>query len=211
MIITEKKPFDEILQNIKNLGARRVLVVGCGSCATLAQTGGEKQVEEMKQKLSDYGIEVAGTTVIETACHERLAVKALKELPTDADAVVVLSCGSGVQNLSDVSAAPVVPGLNTLFIGKTKRPGEFVEYCSACGHCILGETGGICVKTRCPKGILNGPCGGMVNRMCEVNLDSSCVWVEVWERTKGSGLKKIRNSSFRNERPGVKNGNHTRK
>ena len=37
-----------------------------------------------------------------------------------------------------------------------------------CGDCVLDKTAGICPVTTCPKGLLNGPCGGMWDGMCEV-------------------------------------------
>jgi hypothetical protein len=53
-----------------------------------------------------------------------------------------------------------------------------------CGECVLGETAGICPHTQCPKGLLNGPCGGVVEGMCEVNIDCECAWVRIYERLK---------------------------
>ena len=46
MTITEQKPFEEILALLEPF--TRVFIVGCGECATLCQTGGEYEVEEMK-------------------------------------------------------------------------------------------------------------------------------------------------------------------
>jgi hypothetical protein len=36
---------------------------------------------------------------------------------------------------------------------------------------------------RCPKGQRNGPCGGAMDGMCEVNTSKRCVWDEIWEST----------------------------
>jgi hypothetical protein len=41
--------------------------------------------------------------------------------------------------------------------------------------------------TRCPKGLLNGPCGGTKNGKCEVSQDIPCAWVLIYERMKGLG------------------------
>jgi hypothetical protein len=56
-----------------------------------------------------------------------------------------------------------------------------------CGECILAITGGICPVTRCPKGLLNGPCGGIKNGKCEVNKETDCVWILIYERLKSLG------------------------
>ena len=50
--------------------------------------------------------------------------------------------------------------------------------CQMCGQCALSSTGMSC-PMNCPKGIRNGPCGGVrENGMCEVKPEMRCVWVE---------------------------------
>jgi len=76
----------------------------------------------------------------------------------------------------------VLPASDTLFIGKTERIGKFYDMCKACGECILDETGGVCPITRCPKGLLNGPCGGQVEGKCEVGeYENDCAWILIWK------------------------------
>lgn len=195
MVVTEKKKTEEILKAIENLKCKSVAVIGCGSCATLAGTGSAKEVEEAKRLLKENGYGVVFTAMVETACHERLAQKQIRKAPNTVDCYLVLACGSGVQNIADVANKPVVAGLNTLFIGKTRRPGVFAKYCMGCGECILNETGGLCPKTRCPKSNLNGPCGGMNKGMCEVDPQSECIWVKIYERTEPESRLRIRFSS----------------
>lgn len=48
--------------------------------------------------------------------------------------------------------------------------------CRMCGQCILSSTGMSC-PMNCPKGLRNGPCGGVrANGNCEVRPDMKCVW-----------------------------------
>lgn len=42
------------------------------------------------------------------------------------------------------------------------------------------DVAGYDVAKACPKRMLNGPCGGVVDGMCEV--EGACVWVKVYER-----------------------------
>jgi hypothetical protein len=50
-----------------------------------------------------------------------------------------------------------------------------------CGQCILSSTGMSC-PMNCPKGMRNGPCGGVrADGHCEVYPEMPCVWVEAWE------------------------------
>jgi Methylene-tetrahydrofolate reductase C terminal len=53
--------------------------------------------------------------------------------------------------------------------------------CKMCGQCILSDTGMSC-PMNCPKGLRNGPCGGVrSNGHCEVRPEMKCVWVAAWE------------------------------
>ena len=42
MIITQKKPIEELMAMIGD--AKKIAILGCGSCATACATGGEKEV-----------------------------------------------------------------------------------------------------------------------------------------------------------------------
>jgi hypothetical protein len=53
--------------------------------------------------------------------------------------------------------------------------------CKMCGQCALSSTGMSC-PMNCPKGLRNGPCGGVrANGNCEVYADMPCVWVKAYE------------------------------
>ncbi|MFH1861243.1 MAG: methylenetetrahydrofolate reductase C-terminal domain-containing protein [bacterium] len=188
MIITEKKPLSEILENLK--GLEKVLLIGCGDCAALAQTGGDKELESLSINLTHAGKQVVGTLLSEGPCHNLRIKQELRGIANEveqADAVVVLSCGAGVQAVADLVNQPVLPGLNSLFLGNVKRYGWFEEHCSTCGECIIADTGGICPVTRCAKSLVNGPCGGSKDGMCEVGGDRPCVWALIFERLKQQG------------------------
>jgi ferredoxin len=183
MIITKKKPDEEIEEMTKPFG--KLFVVGCGTCSTSCQTGGEEQVAEMVEKLGD---KVIGSAMVEEPCDLRIDRRDLKkhrDAIKEAEAIVVMSCGVGVQTVGDYSGKIVLPASDTVFIGETERIGKFYDRCKACGECILDETGGICPITRCPKSLLNGPCGGQVEGKCEVGeYEDDCAWVLIWERLK---------------------------
>jgi ferredoxin len=183
MIVTKQKDPQKIEGMMQPF--KKIFVVGCGSCATSCQTGGEEQVNAIKQK---YGEKIIGTAMIEEPCDLRLNRRDLKEHKNkikEADAILVMSCGSGVQTVGDYTNKIVLPALDTLFIGETERLGKFQETCQACGECILDETGGVCPITRCAKSLLNGPCGGQVKGKCEVGkYENDCAWVNIWKKLK---------------------------
>jgi hypothetical protein len=82
---------------------------------------------------------------------------------------------------------PVLPGVNTTFIGVLESQGVFTEECAGCGDCKLATFGSICPVTRCAKKLLNGPCGGSQNGKCEVNLETNCAWQLIIERLQALG------------------------
>jgi ferredoxin len=187
MIATRQKPFEEILESLK--GEEKIFIVGCGDCATICHTGGEEEVRVMEEKLAAQGKKVVGTVIIEVACHTlkvRSVFNELKDHIQQADGLLILACGAGVQAASQVTARPVHPGLDSLFLANIRRHGEFQERCSMCGRCILDLTRGICPLTRCAKGLVNGPCGGAKDGKCEVE-ERDCCWVQIYERLQERG------------------------
>ncbi len=186
MIITKKKPIEELLDMLQ--GVQKVAIVGCANCAAACQTGGEKEVAEMKALLEEQGFEVVATVLPEECCHKMLVKKETKVLRTcGAEAIVGMACGDGVQTVADNIALPIYPANNTLFLGQVERVGIFHEYCRMCGDCVLGETGGICPITKCAKSLVNGPCGGQKNGKCEVNPENDCAWIQIYNRMVALG------------------------
>ena len=190
MIITTPRDWQRILHNLEELEAKAVFIIGCGECATVANTGGEHQVEETKARLEAAGYTVTGWSVSRVACHSGgtgLALRKHKVDVTGADAVLVMACGAGVQTVAEATVVPTLPALESAFLGNVVRHGVFEERCSMCGDCVLDATAGICPVTTCPKGLLNGPCGGMWKGKCEVLADRDCTFVQINRRLAQQG------------------------
>lgn len=191
MIITRPRDWARVREQLATLGAKRVFIMGCGQCATVSNTGGEPEVLRAKAILEQEGVEVTGWAVGEVACHaggQRLETRKHAGEISSADAVLVLACGAGVQTMADaVEGKPVLPGLESVFLGNVVRHGVFEERCQMCGDCVLDRTGGICPVTTCPKGLLNGPCGGMWDGKCEVLVDRECTHVRIRRRLAEQG------------------------
>jgi ferredoxin len=192
MIVAERKPLDEIVGFVAEFG--RVLVVGCGGCATVCLAGGEAEVRIVGSALRIAAREAGRRQEVFEDCVTRQCepefVEALPErvLEEKADAVLSLACGVGVNFLAErLADVPVFPGLNTKFLGGTAEPGVWVEMCAGCGNCMLHLTGGICPVARCSKSILNGPCGGSNKGKCEISPDVDCGWELIIERMKRLG------------------------
>ncbi len=185
--ITKQKSIEEIEQELG--GFDRIYITGCGTCATMTKTGGKEEVVKMKEHLQELGKLVTGCTVIPTACDEMTEV-AIKEnigAIENANCILVMACALGVHKLSTYIDKPVIPALDTLFIGIEDSPGCFQEVCAQCGQCILGQTAGICPLTACHKGLLNGPCGGTNDGKCEVDKEKDCAWTLIYQRLNAQG------------------------
>jgi hypothetical protein len=186
MIITKKRDFKNLMENIKNY--KSLFLLGCSECASLCGTGGEPELKALKEVLEAEGKTVTGTLLPKTGCQTlgtKIELKKDKEACAAADAIIVMSCGAGTQSAVEIFPdKPVFPSNDSLFLGNMTRFQMFDERCSLCGECILDKTGGICPVTTCPKGLLNGPCGGTDNGKCEVSPDIECAWVRIYERMK---------------------------
>lgn len=185
--ITKQKSVEEIEQELG--GFDRIYITGCGTCATMTKTGGKEEVVKMKEHLQELGKLVTGCTVIPTACDEMTEV-AIKEnigAIENTNCILVMACALGVHKLSTYIDKPVIPALDTLFIGIEDSPGCFQEVCAQCGQCILGQTAGICPLTACHKGLLNGPCGGTNDGKCEVDKEKDCAWTLIYQRLNAQG------------------------
>ena len=194
MIVGTQKPLDEIWGMLPRV--RRLLVAGCGGCATVCDAGGAKEVEALaarvreRAKAEGRAIDVA-TVTLERQCDPQY-LGALAGRLDGVDAVLASGCGAGVQHLAERNPAVVVlPGLNTRFIGVTESQGVFAERCRACGSCRLHLTVGICPITRCAKSLLNGLCGGAWDGKCEVGRDVPCAWLQIAERLRMLGRLEV--------------------
>ena len=190
MIIAMQKPINDIAAMVKDY--QKVLLLGCAGCVTVCLSGGEKETEVMaaalriKRRLEENPL----TTVTYTATRQcdPEYIEALDNQVKEADAIISLACGVGVQYLAErYTDKWVVPALNTNFIGGSKLHGIWEERCGLCGDCVLHLTGGICPIIRCAKSILNGPCGGSQYGNCELGKDIPCAWQLIHDRMKTLG------------------------
>jgi len=133
MIVAERKPFDEIKDMVSRY--KKVLTVGCGTCVAVCLAGGSKEVETLNAELNlafgKDGVELGAVTV-ERQCD----MEFLDELESKAgeyDALLSMACGAGIQFLAQrFPDKPVLPAVNTSFIGVNLDVGWYEEKCRAC-------------------------------------------------------------------------------
>lgn len=185
MIVADRKPIEEIKAMLNSY--QKILIVGCGTCVSVCMAGGEKEVGilasllKMSFQMDGKEVQIEEATV-ERQCDQEYIVPLLEKVK-DADVVISMACGAGVQFMAELCEdKPVVPALNTNFIGVAEAEGEWGERCRACGDCVLASTGGICPVAMCAKSLLNGPCGGTNNGKCEVDKEKDCAWTLIYNR-----------------------------
>ena len=184
MLITKLKSEEAIA----SLASGKVFIINCHGCKEVGFP--EEEAKALQKKLAEEG-KVVGALTTDYICNPTelaLRLRAPMAKIAEADAVLVFSCGVGVQTVAAMlEDQKVIAGCDTLplpgFQGVTP-----LEYdCGQCGECFLNLTGGICPITACSKSLVNGPCGGAKSGKCEVNPDMECGWERIYQRLKAQG------------------------
>jgi len=197
MIVGQRKSLQELQEMLT--GYKKILLAGCDTCVAESACGGRRETAELAAALQ-LAFQMAGREVeiretsVDRQCIQEFLVDVVAAAQ-DVEAVLSLACGAGVQALAArLEKIPVFPALNTLFLGETAERGVWLENCRGCGDCQLGYTGGICPISRCAKRLLNGPCGGASNGLCEINMARQfdppipCAWEQICNRLQSLGV-----------------------
>jgi ferredoxin len=185
MIVAKPKPVEEVIESVNPFG--RILVVGCNECVTVCEAGGRKEVgvlaSALRMQFMNQGKSVQiDEETLERQC-DREYLEEIRNRVDQYDAVLSLACGVGVQFMAETYfRTPVLPGVDTCFMGVTEERGLWSERCQGCGQCVLAQTGGICPVSRCAKRLFNGPCGGSTKGKCELSKDLDCAWQLIIDR-----------------------------
>ena len=190
MIVAKQKPIEEIIEEVKD--SKKLLIVGCNECVTVCEAGGKKEVAVLASALRMYFMNQGQEMKIDEITLERQCdheyLEEIRSSIDQYDAVLSLACGVGVQFMAEkYFNLPVLPGVDTCFMGVTEERGVWTERCQGCGQCVLAKTGGICPVSRCAKRLFNGPCGGSTKGHCEINKDLVCGWQLIVDRLKELG------------------------
>ena len=185
MLMTKLKSKDEIL----SLTSGSFFVINCHGCKEVGFP--EEDAKALEKALMEAG-RLAGTITTDYVCNPTeltLRLRSCLGVIGEADAVLVLSCGVGVQTVAEyLEDYKVFAACDTIelpgFQGVTP-----LEYdCGQCGECFLNLTGGICPITACSKSLVNGPCGGTSDSgKCEVCPEVECGWERIIQRLKAQG------------------------
>ncbi len=179
MLITELKAKEEIY----SLVSGKVFAINCHGCMEIHFP--EKEAEDLKKELVAGGM-LTGALTTEYICNKEnlaLQLQLHQQEIQSADAVLVLSCGVGVQTVAELlSEKKVYAACDTYALPGFQGVTPLEHDCKQCGQCYLNISGGICPITACSKSLVNGQCGGAKNGMCEVDPTMECGWERIQKR-----------------------------
>ena len=184
MLITELKAREAI----DALTGGKVFLLICHGCREIRFP--EAEVEALRKELEAAG-KVTGSITTDYICNPdnlKLRLQRHDAAIEAADAVLVFSCGVGVQTVAELYPNKRVCACCDTYALPGFQGVTPLEYdCGQCGQCYLNLTGGICPITACSKGLLNGQCGGAKNGMCEVDPNMECGWERITRRLQQIG------------------------
>ena len=184
MLITQLK--DKEL--IASYATGKVFVINCHGCREIWFP--EQEANELQQELMAAG-KVTGILTTDYICNPenlKLHLEKYANAVAEADAVLVFSCGVGVQTLSEIlDHKKVCACCDTIALPGFQGVTPLEHDCDQCGQCYLNLTGGICPLTACSKSLINGQCGGAKNGKCEVDPNMDCGWERIIRRLTAIG------------------------
>ena len=184
MLITELKAKEAIL----SLAEGKVFIINCHGCREIHFP--EKEADALQKELQDAG-KVTGSITTDYICDpDNLKLRLEKHAAAieAADAVLVFSCGVGVQTVAEyLENKKVCACCDTYALPGFQGVTPLEHDCKQCGECYLNLTGGICPITACSKSLVNGQCGGAKNGMCEVDPNMECGWERIIRRLTAVG------------------------
>ena len=179
MLITELKS----KETIASLVSGKVFIINCHGCKEVHFP--EQEAAELQKELMAAGA-VTGVITTDYICNpENLKLRLSKYASQieAADMVLVLSCGVGVQTVSEyLEGKKVCAACDTYALPGFQGVTPLEYDCKQCGECYLNLTGGICPITACSKSLVNGQCGGSKNGKCEVDPNMECGWERIYRR-----------------------------
>ena len=179
MLITQMKDREAI----RSLVTGKAFIINCHGCKEVYFP--EKAADEFQKELVAEGI-VTGILTTDYICNPenmQLRLQRYTAQIEEADTVLVLSCGVGVQTVAAyLPGKRVCAGCDTYALPGFQGVTPLEHDCKQCGECFLNLTGGICPLTACSKSLVNGQCGGAKNGMCEVDPTMECGWERIYRR-----------------------------
>jgi len=128
MIKIQPKPIEEITDIAGSY--KKILIVGCGGCASVCLGGGQPEVDKLTEILNlnfedNNAPNRAKGCTIERQCNKAFIEELENKVP-EYDCVFSMACGAGAQYIAEVfPGTPVFPAVNTVSIGIDREIGVY--------------------------------------------------------------------------------------
>ncbi len=165
-----------------------LFLVACNKCFKEFDTVDEPDCDELAKLAAEQGKTVIGSAKVDFLCNKIQTERKLQGMiPENAEHVLVVSCGLGIQTMADLTDKPVYAASNSLNYRGHHGMALTAKSCDACAQCYLNITGGICPIVDCSKSLVNGQCGGAKDGKCEVDGSKDCAWEKIYRRLEKQG------------------------
>ncbi len=197
MLLSKFKSINELTFTLKN--KKKIGIFSCGTCSNLCDTGGSVGIKAAKNLLNDLNKEIVFSQVVTALCPTsitREASRKKRKKIDNCDAILVLSCSSGVKALK-------IENPNSNIIAFSDSTGSAVvtdkvdlvssSVCLSCGKCVISFTDGICPYSKCEIKAKYEPCKKFIegNPICQIDKTKKCIWFEIIKRVDISPLKEL--------------------
>ena len=180
------KPAAELQEMLETVDD--IFVIACNKCFKEFTVLEEPELQEFVAFAESAGKHITGAVRADFLCNGYNAKNKLPGLiPEGTKAVVVISCGLGIQTVADIVNLPVFAAADSINYNGFHGMALTKKACDACAQCYLNITGGICPIVDCSKSLVNGQCGGAKDGKCEVSPDKDCAWAKIQDRLAAQG------------------------
>ncbi|MDR2600659.1 MAG: hypothetical protein LBC73_10360 [Oscillospiraceae bacterium] len=140
MLVTQLKPLEEIFSLVE----KKTVLICCEGCRDV-HSPDDSAIATLRGLLfARTVLSFINTSYVCNKEYLQFLLQNNAETLEDADVVLVLSCGAGVQAIADFLSCPVYSICDTISLPGYQglTPSEFS--CVGCESCRLNETGGVC-------------------------------------------------------------------
>lgn len=133
IVMARDRGYDGLLESLRG---RRVLIWTCNTCARFCGVGGRDAAEDLCRRLSNDGIDLAGSVSSSACCFTRNADRMCAEAGEGYDTVLALCCDIGAMNAREATGAEVINPIVTFGAGYLARDGTPHLASIVCGRVV---------------------------------------------------------------------------
>ena len=181
--LKSNEELEDLLKDKDNL-----FVISCNKCFKDFSFDLDPDIDTFMSFAKERSKNIVGFERFDYVCNKTLLEDKVEgKIPENAENVIVISCGLGVQTMAGLTDLPVYTASDSLNYIGYHGMALTNKTCDACNQCYLNVTGGICPIVDCTKSLINGQCGGAKNGKCEIDPKKDCAWEKIYQRLNAQG------------------------